>query len=86
MVSNSLNFPCKFPIKIMTTPQKEVIKFILNTLKQWITKPKTIDFKNKRSKNGEYTSITVTFEALNKKQLDAIYYFLGKHQKIYMVS
>ena len=78
-------FPCQFPIKIMANPQKEVVEFVLDTLEQWVDDPETIDFKTRESKTGKYISITATFEAKSKDQLDNLYRILSSHQEIHMV-
>lgn len=78
-------FPCQFPIKIMANPQKEVVEFILDTLEQWVDDPERIDFKTRESKTGKYISITATFEAKSKDQLDNLYRILSSHQEIHMV-
>lgn len=78
-------FPCQFPIKIMANPQKEVAEFVLNTLEKWIDHPETIDFKTRESKTGKYISITATFEAKSKDQLDNLYCILSAHPEIHMV-
>ena len=37
------------------------------------------------SKNGKYVSVTVTFEAQGKEQLDELYRELSAHERILMV-
>ena len=78
-------FPCKFPIKIMSNPNKKVITFVLTTLEQLVQNPETIDFKVRKSKTGKYISITATFEATSKKQLDTLYRILNTNSEIYMI-
>ena len=78
-------FPCQFPIKIMANPQKEVVSFVLDTLEKHIEDPEKIDFKTRESSTGKYISITATFEATSKEQLDNIYRELSGHKEIHMV-
>ena len=78
-------FPCRFPIKIMANPQKEVTEFVLNTLEKYIANPETIEFTTRESKTGKYVSITAIFEATSKEQLDNIYQALSGHPEIHMV-
>ena len=54
-------FPCRFPLKIMATPQKEVTAFVLNTLEKYIEHPEKIEFTTRESKTGKYISITAIF-------------------------
>mgnify|MGYP003151198080 CR=1 FL=1 len=37
------------------------------------------------SRNGKYTAVTVTFEARDQEQLDALYRELSGHERILMV-
>lgn len=78
-------FPCRFPIKIMANPQKEVAEFVLNTLEKYIENPEKIEFTTRESKTGKYLSITAIFEATSKEQLDNIYQALSGHPEIHMV-
>lgn len=78
-------FPFQFPIKIMASTQKNAIEFILETLKKEVHNPETINFDIKESKTRKYVSITATFEARNKDQIDKLYYLLSTHKEIYMV-
>ena len=80
-----LEFPCQFPIKIMANPQKEVVEFVLDTLKKSIDNPDAIEFKTRESKTGKYISVTATFEATSKDQLDNLYHILSAHPGIHMV-
>ncbi|MBK2123666.1 YbeD family protein [Fangia hongkongensis] len=78
-------FPCQFPIKVMANPQKEVAEFVLDVLEKHVEKPDEIDFKTRESKTGKYISITATFEATSKEQLDNIYRALTANKEIHMV-
>lgn len=78
-------FPCQFPIKIMAKPNKEVVEFALKVLEEHVENADAIDFKTRESSAGNYISITATFEATSKAQLDAIYTALSGHPEIKMV-
>ncbi|MFZ9035703.1 MAG: YbeD family protein [Francisellaceae bacterium] len=78
-------FPCRFPIKIMANPNKEVIDFVLDTLEKYVADPDNIEFNTRESKTGKYISITAIFEATSKDQLDDIYRALTAHKDIHMV-
>lgn len=78
-------FPCQFPIKIMANPKKEVTEFVSNTLGEHVQNPEKIKFTTRESTTGKYISITATFEAISKEQLDSIYQTLSRHPEIHMV-
>lgn len=78
-------FPCQFPIKIMTNPQKETTEFILSVFEKYVPEHDKIDFKIKESKTGKYISMTAIFEAQSKDQLDCIYKEISGHPEVHMV-
>ena len=78
-------FPCKFPIKVMADANHEVIEYITNVLEENIEDSENIEFKTKNSKSGNYISITATFEAKSKIQLDTIYRKISSHPNVRMV-
>jgi putative lipoic acid-binding regulatory protein len=77
-------FPCQFPIKIMANPQKSTMDFILNVFEKNVPEYDSIDFKIRESKTGKYISITATFTAKNKEQLDTIYSEISSHPEVHM--
>ncbi|APC91518.1 MULTISPECIES: HP0495 family protein [Francisella] len=78
-------FPCQFPIKIMANPHKETVEFILSVFEKYVTNHSKIDFNTKESKTGKYISITATFIAGSKEQLDNIYKEISAHPEVHMV-
>lgn len=80
-----LEFPCRFPIKILCNPNKGVEEFVMEKLHQYVEDNKSIDLSVKESKNGKYISITAIFTATSKEQLDTLYNFFSKHDEVHMV-
>ena len=78
-------FPCRFPIKIMANPNKDVAKFVLDVLEKHIIDPENIEFSTRDSKTGKYISITAIFTATSKAQLDELYTEISSHPQIHMV-
>lgn len=78
-------FPCRFPIKIIANPKKEVTEFALKTLEKYIKNLEDSEFITRESKTGKYISITAIFEATSKEQLDNIYQALSENPEIHMV-
>ena len=79
-----IQFPCDFPIKAMglASYDIEVIVFEIVTLHAPDTSKHAV--KKRESSNGKYISITVTVNAQNQAQLDAIYQALTDHEHIVM--
>lgn len=78
-------FPCRFPIKIMANPNKDVARFVLDILEKNIENSENIEFSTRDSKTGKYISITAIFTATSKAQLDALYTEISAHPEVHMV-
>ena len=68
-----LKFPCEFPIKAMgrATPELEIA--VLEIMNRHVPDLGEGAVKSRKSRNGNYLSITVTIQARSREQLDAIY-------------
>jgi len=79
--SEIFSFPCSFPIKIMGLNKPQLEKLIIKTFHDHLSEKdqKTMEINKNVSKHENYLSITVTFQATSKKQLDDIYKDLSKH-------
>lgn len=68
-----LDFPCDFPLKVVgkTNPQFEFT--VVELLKGHLELPHNIEVKHNPSKKNTYVSLTLTFKADNRQQLDNIY-------------
>jgi putative lipoic acid-binding regulatory protein len=68
-----LKFPCEFPIKAMgrATPELEIA--VLEIMNRHVPDLGEGAVKSRKSRNGNYISITVTIQARSREQLDAIY-------------
>ncbi len=76
-------FPCQFPIKAMGKNTAEFNAIVVDIVSQHVEF--TDDCVKTRSSSGDkFLSITVTIEAISKKQLDAIYQGLTDHPAVMM--
>ncbi|MBL1353750.1 MAG: DUF493 domain-containing protein [Zetaproteobacteria bacterium] len=80
-----LTFPCTFPIKIMGIASDTFEATMIALAGQYIEDMETVSIQQKASKNGTYTSITMTFEAQSQTQLDALYRDFSAHPSVKMV-
>lgn len=78
-------FPCKFPLKVMCEHDESLVDTVKKILLANAVAEKTINLHTRNSSNGKYLSITATFTANSKLQLDNIYSTLSKHDKVKMV-
>jgi len=68
-----LKFPCEFPIKAMGLACDALEIAVIEIVDRHVEDVAEDAFRMKPSKNGKYTSITITITAHSKDQLDAIY-------------
>lgn len=78
-------FPCKFPIKVMGDMDETLEDFVRNCITAQIQDKKSLVINTRQSSGGNYLSITATFIAHSKAELDALYEQLSAHDKIKMV-
>jgi len=80
-----LEFPCEFPLKVMGKNHEDFEVYVVATITKHITIQLTENaVVAKPSKNGNYVSLTVTFEAHSQKQIDDIYRELTAHELVLM--
>ncbi|MBI3771923.1 MAG: DUF493 domain-containing protein [Gammaproteobacteria bacterium] len=80
-----LEFPCEFPIKAMGLASADFDALVVSLIRQYVTDLSEAAVQTKASTNGKYLSVTVTFTARSREQLDAIYLALTAHERILMV-
>jgi uncharacterized protein len=78
-----LQFPCQFPIKILTNTQSSDMEaFLKSTLEKELENPFNIEFQSRLSTQGKYHSITAVFTASNREELDRVYQTLSSNKDI----
>lgn len=79
------DFPCRFPIKAMG---REAEGFPAHVMQLVAAEAGPVDHEDisiRPSRDGRFISVTVTFTATSRKQLDAIYRRLTASQRILVV-
>ena len=79
-----LEFPCQFPIKALGNSRCDVKSVVVDILQRHVSEWEKATIKQRPSKNGKYVSVTVSFEAASRAQLDAIYQDLTASEFILM--
>jgi len=80
-----LEFPVAFPIKAMGRNSDEFRQSVIETVAIHASFHPEDDVREQSSANGNFVSVTVTFTAENKVQVDAIYQALHDHELVLMV-
>jgi putative lipoic acid-binding regulatory protein len=75
--AGGLEFPCRFPVKVMgrTTPEFE--SRVMEILRRHAPDLGEDAVRGRPSRNGRFVSLTVTFTAHSREQLDGLYRELG---------
>jgi uncharacterized protein len=68
-----LEFPCRFPIKVMGAATDDFRSLVLGIITQHFGQPAAGDIEERPSSGGRYLGITITVDAHSKGQLDAAY-------------
>ncbi len=78
-----IKFPCSFPIKVMGPNSEAFISAVMTIIRRHLD-PESFSRNTKLSSSGKYLSITVTFTAQSRDQLNAIYDELNRHHLVVM--
>jgi putative lipoic acid-binding regulatory protein len=82
--AGALKFPCLFPLKVMGLNTDGLYPAVHAILKKHVTDLDPGAFTSRLSSSAKYLSITVTFTAHGRDQLNAIYQELNEHELVLM--
>ena len=80
---SSMQFPCTFPLKVMGL-NTEAFEAAVRSLVESHVRSGPISYAKQPSRNGKYVSITATFTAESREQLDMLYRALHSHELVVM--
>jgi len=78
-------FPCELPIKVMGKSGDDFERLVVDIIRRHSPDLKEESLTQRASSGGKYTSITITFTAQSRTQLDAVYQALSQHERVKMV-
>jgi hypothetical protein len=76
-------FPCVFPLKVMGLNSGPFESVVQAVIKKHLQETPVI-FESRSSSSGKYLSVTATFMATSREQLDALYRELNAHELVVM--
>ena len=79
-----MEFPCSFAIKAMGLAADDFDALIVTIVRQYVPNLSEGAVRSKPSAAGKYLSVTITFEADSRAQLDDIYRALSAEKRILM--
>ena len=80
-----IEYPCKFPIKVMGTKVEGLVHAITSITEQFDPAFDASSIELRESKGGKYLGVTVTVNATSRAQLDALYRTLSTHPMVKVV-
>jgi putative lipoic acid-binding regulatory protein len=78
------DFPCRFPIKAMGRDEDDFETTVVGIVRRHVPDLGEGAVTTQPSRNGRFVSVTVTFTATSRDQLDAIYADLTAHDQVLM--
>jgi len=85
MTETLLEFPCRFPIKVMGRDTPEFRPGILAIITEHAGEIPEDDVRTQPSSKGSFVSLTVTITAEGRQQLDDVYLALQADEHVMML-
>jgi uncharacterized protein len=79
------NFPCSFPIKVIGRNSADFEALVIEIVRRHAPDLDDSAVSSRTSGSDAYRSVTATFMAHSRAQLDALYLELSRHEQILMV-
>ena len=86
MVDETLfNFPCDFPLKVLGRRSDDFRSIVLGIVQKHAGDIDPAGIEERPSRDGNYLSLTCTFPAQSREQLDALYRELTSCERVLVV-
>jgi len=79
-----LVFPCEFPLKVIGKDEDHFFDFVVEVVSHHVPELPLELFSTHSSSSGNYLSVSVTFIAQSRAQVDALYEELSTHKRVLM--
>jgi uncharacterized protein len=77
-----LIFPCEYPVKVIGLDEDNFAGFVAEIISRHVPGLSPDSFTSRPSSQGKYLSVSVTFIAESRAQVDALYQELGEHTRV----
>jgi uncharacterized protein len=77
-----LNFPCEYPVKVIGRDENNFFEFVVDLVLRHVPDLPVETFTSHTSSGGKYLSVSVTFLAQSRAQVDALYKEIAEHKRI----
>lgn len=85
MEQDLLEFPCRFPLKVMGANEADFAAHTRRLVSRHAARPPDDAVSTRPSRNGRYLSVTLSVQVDSRSQLDAIYRSLSGDPRVLMV-
>lgn len=85
MAETLFEFPCDFPLKVMGRRTDDFRSLVVGIVQKHVGEVQADKIEERPSKDGNYLSLTCTFNAQSKAQLDALYMELTSCERVLIV-
>ncbi|MFO7306386.1 MAG: DUF493 domain-containing protein [Gammaproteobacteria bacterium] len=85
MTDTLFQFPCEFPLKVMGRRSADFRSLVVGIVQKHTGPIDVSCIEERPSRDGKYLSITCTFQAQSREQLDALYRELTSCEKVLVV-
>ncbi|HEY7642083.1 MAG TPA: DUF493 domain-containing protein [Steroidobacteraceae bacterium] len=83
--TSPLKFPCDFPLKVMGRKSDDFRSIVLGIVQKHAGDIAPESIEERPSRDGNYLSLTCTFAARSREQLDALYRDLTSCERVLVV-
>jgi putative lipoic acid-binding regulatory protein len=85
MSDTVFKFPCEFPLKVMGRRSDDFRSIVIGIVQKHVGTVAADKIEERPSKDGTYLSVTCTFQAQSREQLDALYRELTSCERVLVV-
>jgi putative lipoic acid-binding regulatory protein len=78
-------YPCKFPLKAVGLNEDGFFEMVVETVSRHIPGLEGYHFSSRYSNQDKYISVSVTFIAESREQVDSLYLEMSENKKILMI-
>ena len=84
MPEELMQFPCEFPLKVFGLNKPEFEQIMIDLISVHCPDSTRFQVKKNKSKKAKYQSLTITFTAQSRQQMDDIYQALSDSEHVVM--
>jgi putative lipoic acid-binding regulatory protein len=85
MSDTLFQFPCDFPLKVMGRKSDDFRSLVIGIVQKHVGPVAPANIEERPSKDGNYLSLTCTFQAQSREQLDDLYRELTSCERVLIV-